>query len=1036
MRSVEGKLIQIPCNQGNHQETHPRLSPTGTFAEVYNMRVNGAGILQKRYGTRAIGNNSTGTPTFTSAGTSADPAFDPAFISRVGGSGLVGRTDGSIFAHIDDTSGSLADALCVQGRFSTCIPVRKRFGIMAAELGSDVGFGANAPAVAVNSAGYILVAAVANTTSNDLLYAYIESPEGVRVWVKKIDNANVLRVQALAVGASFVLVWQIGTALTAQVITVDGTFSVTSGAVTSVLFSGGYWDTTAYDGTYWYVGFNADAGATNVITVQKMSGVALVTSTDVTIVGTAGNAIAPMSLYGDTSNARIWVGWVDEDNDVKYAVLNATTMASVLTATTIQNQSGTTGPPLFGPDTLAASTARFIYFHNRNALERRTFSGTVTDSGTVTTIGTHKNLVCISKPDSEHRFWAITDMNPSNGNFLFSRVVLMRLPVDHTATLATLELASPRMPWITDTYSPTQDPGFFHAIADGPSSSFFAFPFVLTTVGDDPLVKIEVYEYEAAADHPHRAAVPSAQTTYIAGQPVEVYAQPMGTFNLNGTNSTLARYEGAAEVGFVETPCITSAASSGGGSGVAAGTYSYRVVFQWEDAYGRRHRSAPSPPCELVLSVARNVSLDISECQITQRASTLAPYTSPRAIAYRTTNGGTTYHRLPGNGFTVSSTDNNSDASIADEEILYTDGNVLENDLAPSCRFMRYVQGRLWCGGLWDPAIIECSKLDVPTEQIAFTGDASHQVVLPDGCSGLAVMDDQLVVFTEDVILTVVGEGPNDQGIGSFATRTVSVGIGCVDYRSIAETDVGVIFLSRLGFYLLPRGFGVPQYIGAAIQDSFEDYPTCLAAGVWNGNGSYLARFLMAAASGGTRVTFDYDVNGGQWYISTYAQNNDELGVWPSGWVLCAGDLDRDTTPRPLLVEDTSKVADAVHASSTGSHIEQKLTTNWINPAGPGAWANVSKVMGTVIPIANSSLTIAAYQDTTSNVDTQTWSVSSGEVAYRYVVPTEHHSVSFRISMYDAAVSGVPSRGMQFHSITLESDTDGGVRPHHDGEQK
>lgn len=1037
MRSTENKLIHITCDKGTRQETNKRIAPTGTFSLVQNMRINGQGVMQKRYGTRAIGNTSLGTPTFTSAGSATDPAYEPAFISRLGNAGLVGRSDGSIFAHIDDTSGSHQDALCVQGRFSTCLPVRKRPGIMGTELGATpTGFGSKPPAVAVNSTGYVLVAAPFDSNATDGLYAYIESPDGVRVWVKKIDNQTVVRAKALAVGSDFILCWQVGTTITAQRIQIDGTFAVSTGSVTGSLFSSSsYWDTSAYDSTFWFCGFNRDAGATNVITVQKMSGVALVSSTDITIDGTAGDATAPMSLWADTANARVWVGWFDEAIDLEYAVLNASTMASVLGPTAITTGNGS-GPPLFGPETSAANAARYVFARCRNSVDRRTQFGTVTDGGTVTVGGTINNVLAISKPDENQRFWATTDLDPSSGNFLFSRVVLLRTPVTQGIASFTVELASPRMPWITDAYNVANDQGFFHAVGTGPTTSVFAFPFVLTTVGDAPLVKIEVYEYETAADHPHRGCVPSSPVTYIPGQPVDVYAQPLGVLNLNGSNSTAARFEGAAEVGFVESPCITFAGDTGSGTGLAAGTYSYRVVFEWADAAGRRHRSAPSPPCEVTLTQPRNVQIDVSECEVSQRISSFGPVAAPRAVIYRTVSGGTNYHRLPVVSFTSTFVDSKADALIADEEFLYTDGGVLENDLAPSCRFMRYVAGRLWCGGLWDPALIECSKLDVPTEQIAFTGDASHQVPIGADCTGLAVMDDQLVVLTADSILTVVGEGPNDQGIGSFGIRTVAIGVGCVDYRSVVETDLGVVFQSRLGLYLLPRGFGPPQYIGARIQDTFASYPTCLAAAAWNGNGSNLARFLMSDGSTG-RVTLDLDVNSGEWFVSTYAQRNNELGVWPSGWVLCAQDLDSDTTPRPLLVEDTSKVADGVHASSTGSHIEQRATTNWITPSGPGGWASVMKFLGAVVPLATSKLHLAVYTDTDASGETNSWDITTAEeIAYRYLLPSDPHGVSFRASIYDSEPSSGPSRGMQFLAITLEFEPDGGVRPPNYGEQK
>ena len=1021
MRSVENKLIHITCDKGTQQETNKRISPVGTFSLVQNMRINGQGVMQKRHGTRAFGS------VLATAGTTDDPVNEPSFISRAGSTGIVGRSDGFAYQHIDDTSGANQDALQIQGRFSTCLPVRKRFGIMGSELGSTAGYGGKSPAIAVASNGYVLVAAISD---GDDLYAFCESPDGVRTFVKRIDNQTVVQVRAVAYGAIFMLVWQVGTTITAQAIDPLGGGVGAATSITPSLPSGGYWDATSYDGSAWYIGYNF---AGPLIRVSKMTGVTGVTTSltaETSITGNPPDPIAPMSLYGDATNSLVWLGWYDSGQDVDYAVFNASTMASVLGATTIATVSDA-GPPLFGRYRFLANSATFIYRSVASGTSRGTVWGVATTS--VAVVGaTLSNVIPISKPDSDMRFWAVTDANSSN--FLLARTVLLRIPSDTSQSIPTVELASPRMEWVGNTYSASQNPQFFHATAEGSDSHMFAFPWVLAKFGDNPLVKVEVYEYQTTTDYPHRDVVPAGATTFVAGQPTELFAQPRGTvLNSNGSPIPGSYFSGAAEVGFVETPLIVSSSASSG-SGVGVGSYSYRAVFEWADAYGRRHQSAPSAPFEVTLSQARDVVLTLRSCNVTQRVSAYAPISTPRTVIYRTVSGGTNYHRLPGSG-TTSFTDNFSDDSIDDEPFLYTDGNVLENDLAPSCRFMRFVASRLWCGGLWDPTIIECSKVAVPEEQLAFTGDPSHQVPVGADCTGLAVMDDQLVVFTADGILTVVGEGPNDQGIGAFGTRTVSVGVGCSDYRSIVETDLGVIFLGRRGFYLLPRGFGPPQYIGAMVQDTFASYPTCLAGAAWHGNGANLARFLMSDGSTG-RVTLDFDVDKAVWYVSTYAQRNNELGAWPSGWVLCAADLDSDTTPRPLLVEDTSKVADAVHASSTGSHIEQRATTNWITPAGPGGWATVQKFLGAVVPLATAKLHLAVYMDTDASLETSSWDIAgSEEIAYRYLLPSDPHGVSFRASIYDSAPTGGPSRGMQFLAITLEFEPDGGVRPPNYGEQ-
>jgi hypothetical protein len=86
--------------------------------------------------------------------------------------------------------------------------------------------------------------------------------------------------------------------------------------------------------------------------------------------------------------------------------------------------------------------------------------------------------------------------------------------------------------------------------------------------------------------------------------------------------------------------------------------------------------------------------------------------------------------------------------------------------------------------------------------------------------TGIAFLNDTLVVFREHSIYVLSGDGFDNTGGGSNygPARMVSADVGAVNQESIALTDSGLLFKSAKGWYLLNKGFQV-QYVGAAVAD-------------------------------------------------------------------------------------------------------------------------------------------------------------------------------------------------------------------------
>jgi hypothetical protein len=85
--------------------------------------------------------------------------------------------------------------------------------------------------------------------------------------------------------------------------------------------------------------------------------------------------------------------------------------------------------------------------------------------------------------------------------------------------------------------------------------------------------------------------------------------------------------------------------------------------------------------------------------------------------------------------------------------------------------------------------------------------------------TGLAILNDALVIFKEDSIYVAPGEGPDNIGQGFWGeTQRVVSDVGCIAQRSIVETPMGLMFQSDKGIFLLDQKYDV-HYIGAEVED-------------------------------------------------------------------------------------------------------------------------------------------------------------------------------------------------------------------------
>lgn len=378
---------------------------------------------------------------------------------------------------------------------------------------------------------------------------------------------------------------------------------------------------------------------------------------------------------------------------------------------------------------------------------------------------------------------------------------------------------------------------------------------------------------------------------------------------------------GASEHNFHLWPEGTTAAVTNTGGALGLGQYQYQVCYEWTDALGQVHRSAPSITVTVTTVTATSqVTLTVPMLRLTAKAGV-------RVVLYRTEVNGTLFYRITSTSApllndpaldTLTYVDAAADTAIVTNDLLYTTGTAdvgipLDNAPFPACALMTSHQGRVFVAGLEDKSEVRYSHeatfgLPVDTnELLSLRTDRRHGDI-----TALASMDSYLVVFMKRAVAVVTGQGPNRAGVaGAFSTpQLVSTDTGCVNPNSVVLTPQGLMFRSEKGIYLLGRDLQV-TYVGHPVE-GFAGLTITSATLVASKN---QVRFLTQE---GTGLVYAY--NFGQWSVFTNHASVD-AEMWRGQFVF----LRKDSR---VYAENTARFDD------NGASIKLRIQTGWLALSG------------------------------------------------------------------------------------------------------
>lgn len=488
-------------------------------------------------------------------------------------------------------------------------------------------------------------------------------------------------------------------------------------------------------------------------------------------------------------------------------------------------------------------------------------------------------------------------------------------------------------------------------------------------------------------------------------------------------------YDGTAvvEQGFTAAPVVRAATPFPIGGLMDPGTYLYVTVWEWYDEPGNLHQSEPSLPVSVTIPAGPPtglVQIDVNTLALTRKGDAGDGIAKQATLAvFRTTAGGDQlfYRLTPHRGRTadmienskfvefVSYIDMHNDADLNGPNPLalgfvYTNGNVLPNEFPPAPTAIVSTKNRLWIGAgreVWFSKLIVQGEGPAWSSAFVLTLDDAN-----DQITGLADLDDKVIVFTRDRIYYVTGDGPNDaNGGGAFlGPYRIPTDDGCADQRSCVTYGDGLFYWDGTAIQRMNRGLQI-EGVGDTVLDL-----TSNAIGIVAKLDPPTQRiyFLCSRPPEFGFVTTKFAVHDyrfGQWVTQTnYGEHDGDppfVGPaevvghhWHSGqhWIAIGG--------------DTSNVGLTGYGLTPGLDCNvwfpATLATPWLHVAGVNGYQRCWDVTVTGRKLSNHSLVVQALTDYDDSTVRQEMTVDVDAGSPMLGLPVERLSMHLRAQLCSA----------------------------------
>lgn len=413
--------------------------------------------------------------------------------------------------------------------------------------------------------------------------------------------------------------------------------------------------------------------------------------------------------------------------------------------------------------------------------------------------------------------------------------------------------------------------------------------------------------------------------------------------SLHLTGGQLWHYDGTTPVehGFHVYPENVNVTTATGAGLITADTYQYMAVYEWTDAAGNLHRSAPSIPATVTTTTATSTNtIKVPTLRLTSKTNVrivLYRWSVTNPLFYQATSvSSPTANVTTADSVTI--VDALADSSIIGNNLIYTTGGVIENIGAPACFASCLSKSRLFIVDAEDRNLIWYSKQVLQATPVELSDLLTIYVAPTTGAQGstgpitaLGAMDDKLIVFKQNAIYYVTGTGPDATGANNdFSEPTFITSVaGCSNRNSIVFMPAGIMFQSDKGIWLLGRDLST-KYVGAPV----EAYNDVNANSAVNVPGTNEVRFTLDSG-----ITLMYDYYYDQWGTFTSGAGGISSTIWQGAHTVLnslsqirqQSDAYLDGT-RPVLMKFTTAWAKLAGLQGYQRAYHMFLLSNYITP--------------------------------------------------------------------------------------------------------
>lgn len=476
------------------------------------------------------------------------------------------------------------------------------------------------------------------------------------------------------------------------------------------------------------------------------------------------------------------------------------------------------------------------------------------------------------------------------------------------------------------------------------TSGTFLFPFPkperIASYGGETYIEYSLRHVEIETAPSHVKTVTAYGLTYITGG-----------------------YLGAVEDTIVpSTPSVgpllalSAVASTGGFIDGNGAVYGYRAVVEEVGPSGAIHRGPAGPILEVTASHAT------STCKI-DLYCTYSPYTrnprgTGRIMIYRTEGDGSIFRLcrivLEAGSLDVI-VDGLNDVDLSGNAAFLDHENGLSSQPVPGAKDLCVWNNRLWALSSLRPDRIYYSKELIDGVAAQFN-EEEFKSVGSESAVGIQPLDNALLVFLEDQVFALTGDGPDDNGDNGAFSAPIRIvdGIGLSHRDAVASIPQGLLFQTPSdGWRLLGRDLQIQRredgrYVGSEV-DAYKS-STVVATTVVPSK--HQARFVL---SNYRVLVFDYQFERWGTFEITPAANAAFLSsvLWKDQHVLLDGTNNR------VLKQGTLY-------SDNGEFIPLDIEIDWLSFGGIAGFQRARRGTWTVTQTSNVPMTAKVNTDTGS----------------------------------------------------------------------